>query len=30
MAEHADELGSLPALTDRTSLLEGAMWAPPS
>jgi hypothetical protein len=29
MAEHADELRSLPALTDPTSLLEGAMWLPP-
>ena len=29
MAEHAEELGSLVAATDPTSLLEGAMWAPP-
>jgi hypothetical protein len=29
MAEHAAELGSLPALTDPTALLEGAMWLPP-
>ena len=29
MAEHAAELGSLPALTDPTSLVEGAMWLPP-
>jgi hypothetical protein len=29
MAEHAAALGSLPALTDPTSLLEGAMWLPP-
>ena len=28
MAEHAEELGSLPALTDPTSLVEGAMWLP--
>jgi hypothetical protein len=29
MAEHADALGSLPALTDPVALLEGTMWAPP-
>jgi hypothetical protein len=29
MAEHASELGSLPALTDPAALLEGAMWLPP-
>jgi hypothetical protein len=29
MAEHAAELGSLTALTDPTSLVEGAMWLPP-
>ena len=29
MAEHAADLESLPALTDPTALLEGAMWLPP-
>lgn len=29
MAEHAAELGSLPALTDPTARLEGALWLPP-
>lgn len=30
MAGHAGELASLPALTDPTALLEGAMWMPPA
>jgi hypothetical protein len=29
MAEHVDELTSLAAATDPTSLLEGRMWLPP-